>query len=394
MNSKIFCTPLLLLILISPAFAHDTTLVYSTLNMTPPDAHITMNIPQANFKLLYPNKTLDQAIAVFPEYVKSNLRIGDETGGCPAGIDSKKEAETVRVSATYHCASLDVMNLSYSMFFDISSTHENVLDMSIPEANISGQVVLSEQGIYNVNIPVARIIRDRKASNLSANQSAVQANITNATSAGFGQEKNTIAQFFVLGVEHIFTGYDHILFIIGILLITTFFLQLTKIVTSFTIAHSITLIIATLGIFALSPRLTEPLIALTIVYIAAENIYFLRREKRKKGPGTRKSGHRYILQKYFGDPAKRWRITCFLGLVHGFGFSSVLKDIGLPKGDVIPALLSFNLGVEAGQLAIVAVLFPLLIYSRRFRWHNKAVLWLSVFIGLVGAFWFLQRVFF
>ncbi len=379
-----------LAILISPAFAHDLTLAYTTLNISAPNAYIEMQFPEQNLNLLYPNLTIDESLAIFPDYMKSKLLIWSEAGNCTPDIRTEKEAETVKASGLYRCGRMEFMNMSYHMFAEISSTHENILDIYLDDANISGRIILSEEGIYNVNIPAGELVRSyRSKNNASPASPADGPDPSNITGLGLEQE-NTAASFFLLGVEHIFTGYDHILFIIGILLITTFFLQLTKIVTSFTIAHSITLIIATLGFAALSPRLTEPLIALTIAYIAAENIYVLRGEKKR---AKRKAKERSFFRKYIARPDKRWRITFLLGLIHGFGFSSVLRDIGLPEKDLIPALLSFNLGVEAGQLAIVAVLFPLLIYSRRFRWHNRAVLSLSIIIGIVGAFWFLQRVF-
>ncbi|MBI4174251.1 MAG: HupE/UreJ family protein [Candidatus Aenigmarchaeota archaeon] len=394
MNAKLLIPVLLILaflFFVPAASAHDVTLTYMTLNATPPDARVDMNVPAGNFKMLYPNRTLDQALAVFPGYMRSKLTMRSESGNCTADVDTEKDAETVKVSAIYRCGTMRQLNISYRMFFEISDTHENILDIFIGGTAITGRTILSEQGVYDVNIAVAELTDTWKAHQLNQTANATAGNqsepVENATSiTGLQQEESTIASFFILGIEHIFTGYDHVLFIIGILLITALFWQLTKIITSFTVAHTITLILATLGVVALSPRITEPLIAATIVFIAAENIYFLKRS------GKRKSRKKH--SRFFGDPAKRWRITFALGLIHGFGFSSVLRDIGLPEKDLIPALLSFNLGVEAGQLAIVAVLFPLLIYSRRFKWQPRAILYLSALIGIIGALWFIQRIFF
>ncbi|MGH2361183.1 MAG: HupE/UreJ family protein, partial [bacterium] len=132
--------------------------------------------------------------------------------------------------------------------------------------------------------------------------------------------------FFMLGVEHILIGWDHRLFLMCLLLLGGRFWGLIKIVTAFTIAHSITLAAAALDLVTLPSRLVESAIALSIAYVAAENV--LLRDRAA---------------------SKRWLVAFIFGLVHGFGFSSVLKELGLPKEGLIWSLLGFNLGVEAGQ---------------------------------------------
>lgn len=439
MNGKAFAIIFLALLLFSflpPAFAHDTTLAYTTLNVSqnPPAARVAMTIPEQNLRLLFPNATANDAAKMFPDYMRANLALKSNTGECYApDIYTQKNAtaSSVKFYAVYQCAGMEYLNLTYNMFFEISETHENIFDIGVDGTNLSGRLILSKQ-VYGINMAVSRLVESQRARNESSAQNAtgggnasssapINATTENATApaagtaasdagqAQFVPGERTAASFFPLGVEHIFTGYDHILFLIGVLLITTYFLQLAKMVTSFTVAHSITLIVASLGIFVLSPRLTEPLIALTIIYIAAENIYVLKKGRWKagdmkrgsrKGSGKneksrkRKGAFSSLLHNYIANPSKRWRITGLLGLIHGFGFSSVLREIGLPENELLQSLLTFNLGIEAGQLAIVAVLFPLLMYSRRFRWHSKALLALSIIIGIFGAFWFVERVFF
>jgi len=174
-----------------------------------------------------------------------------------------------------------------------------------------------------------------------------------------------LGRFLVLGVEHILIGYDHILFLLALIVVGRF-MDLVKIVTSFTVAHSITLILATMEIVRLPSRVVEVGIAVTIVYVAAENLW------------TKKTGH-------------RWLLTFFFGLVHGFGFASVLRELGLPRTGLMRCLLSFNIGVELGQLCIVAVLWPVAWWMGRHPWGGRAVGGLSVVILLFGLAWLLER---
>jgi hypothetical protein len=158
-------------------------------------------------------------------------------------------------------------------------------------------------------------------------------------------------RFLRLGVEHIFTGYDHIAFLLALLLLGGRFLDLVKIVTSFTIAHSVTLALAALGVLNPPARAVEALIAASIVAVAAENLWVLR-----GGQGT--SARVASALKH------RWRITFAFGLVHGFGFASALQELKLPRSALVAGLVSFNLGVEVGQVTIVALAFPVLAWLR------------------------------
>jgi len=176
-----------------------------------------------------------------------------------------------------------------------------------------------------------------------------------------------LRRFFKLGVEHIFLGYDHICFLLALIVVSRFG-ELVKIVTSFTVAHSITLILAALKIVTLPPRLIECGIALTILYVAAENLW------------RRNITH-------------RWVLTFFFGLIHGFGFANVLAELNLPRDATIRCLLSFNVGVEAGQLTIVAALFPLLRLLAGWRYAGQVKVGISVAVGLFGLGWFIERVF-
>jgi hydrogenase/urease accessory protein HupE len=178
--------------------------------------------------------------------------------------------------------------------------------------------------------------------------------------------------FLKLGVEHILTGYDHLLFLCGLLIACRRFSTAAKIITCFTIAHSLTLALAALDVVSLPGRVVEPLIAASIVFVGVENI--LRR----------------------GEPGWRWALTFALGLVHGFGFAGALKEAGLGStgAALLVPLFSFNFGVELGQAGIAIILLPLFWKLRElpaFERHGRNII--SAVIALAGAWWFVTRLF-
>ncbi|HWA28081.1 MAG TPA: HupE/UreJ family protein [Lacunisphaera sp.] len=181
---------------------------------------------------------------------------------------------------------------------------------------------------------------------------------------------NLFSSFLRLGVEHILTGYDHLLFLFGLLVACQSWRRMLVIITCFTLAHSITLTLAAFGLVAIPSRIVEPLIAASILFVGIENL--LRHE----------------------EPPGRWLLTLAFGLIHGFGFAGALREAGLGLSGAalgVP-LFSFNLGVELGQLAVVAVVFPLLLWLRTrpafVRFGPPA---LSVVVAAAGGWWLLQR---
>jgi HupE/UreJ protein len=176
--------------------------------------------------------------------------------------------------------------------------------------------------------------------------------------------------FLRLGVEHILTGYDHLLFLAALLLPGGRLLTLLKIVTAFTVAHSITLALAVLGVVTIPGRLVECVIAASIVWVALENVLLPH------------------------APSRRWLVSFLFGLVHGFGFASTLTALELPSRNLALALLGFNLGVETGQMLVVALLLPLLVWMRRWQWEPRVVRAASLAVAAVGFAWFVERLFF
>lgn len=174
--------------------------------------------------------------------------------------------------------------------------------------------------------------------------------------------------FVAHGVEHIVIGYDHILFLLALVLAGGGFANLLKIVTAFTVAHSVTLVLAALDIVGLPSRLVECAIALSIAYVALEN--FRVNESRR-----------------------RWIVAFLFGLVHGFGFATVLGELGLPTRAAVASLLAFNVGVEIGQMAIIAAALPLLLWLRASVHQRRIVRAASSVVLLFGIGWFVDRAF-
>lgn len=182
-----------------------------------------------------------------------------------------------------------------------------------------------------------------------------------------------VRKFVAEGVRHIAIGPDHILFLIGLLLLGGSLMQLVRIVTAFTVAHSLTLTLAVLDVLTPSPRLVEPAIALSIIYIGADNLLVTRQSR----------------------DARAWIALAF-GLIHGFGFASVLREMDLPRQALGWSLFSFNAGVEIGQVAIVLVVASALLLARR---SSETLGRRLVYVGsagvmAAGGYWFVERVFF
>lgn len=179
------------------------------------------------------------------------------------------------------------------------------------------------------------------------------------------------------GVLHIVLGLDHVLFVLCLLLAARRFRPLLAVITSFTLAHSITLAMSALEMLTLPPEVVEPLIALSIAWVAVE----LLLEKKSSDD-----------EEETGPPLHLYALTFAFGLLHGFGFSYVLRDeVGLPTDALVPALLSFNVGVELGQIAIVAAAFPLVAWVRGRDWGSKGIKAAAAAVLLVSLYWFVTR---
>lgn len=189
-----------------------------------------------------------------------------------------------------------------------------------------------------------------------------------------GSQHNPVdfAGFIRLGFDHILGGLDHLLFLLALLALGGGLGYLLKVITAFTVAHSITLFLTAAGVIDFPAQFIESGIALSIAYVAAENLF------RRNGPALERT---------------RWVVTFLFGLLHGMGFADILKEIGIPSQNLLGSVIGFNLGVEAGQLLVVIPLFVVLTGLKRWRWEVNIRRLASAGAMAAGLFWFIQRAF-
>lgn len=208
------------------------------------------------------------------------------------------------------------------------------------------------------------------------------AGTTDTPAAGDSEQKpiaalsswtSVLKEYIAMGMEHIWSGADHLLFLCGLILAAgASGWTMLKLISAFTIGHSITLVLSALDLASMSPLIVEPLIALSIIFVAFENMF-----RKKEGVNTEN---------------KRLAVTVLFGMVHGFGFAEILH--GTMSGNIALPLFSFNLGVEIGQLAVLAIVIPLLWLIRKVLTGNRQRWWAygtSSIVGLMGLYWLIER---
>jgi hypothetical protein len=274
----------------------------------------------------------------------------------PMQLDKHSDGTYAVLSLTAKCESFDKgLQLKYSLLFDVDPSHRGLVQWIAPGVAASQALVF---GTDNAQQPLAL-----------HPPSALQ----------------TLRQYLADGMWHIWIGYDHILFLLSLLLpavlvrvgndwepaasLKRSLVEVLKVVTAFTLAHSITLSLAALQVISLPSRIVESTIAASVVFAALNNL-------------------RGTIEK------KRWVMAFVFGLIHGFGFASVLADLGLPQQALVLALVGFNLGVEVGQMAIVVVFVPIAFALRRTKFYRHGVLTFgSIAVAIVAGYWFIQRAF-
>ncbi len=282
-------------------------------------------------------------------------RIGVRSGGeaCESASvgASLTQGDGLLVRATYRCRSITA---------DASVALDALLDELPSGHRHMARRVAEDQQVV--------LFHGSSVLSLSAAKTPSQAVV--AASTAPQTSRAGALQLLRMGVEHILTGYDHLLFLLGLVLVAPRARSLLPVVTAFTVAHSLTLGVAVLGLWTPPSRIVEPLIALSIAYVGVENLFAGR-----------------------VTTDKRWRLTFFFGLIHGFGFAAVLRELALPRQAIPVALLSFNLGVETGQLAVLALLVPAVLLVRRTRWLEGTRARIpSLGVAAVGAVWFVARI--
>jgi hydrogenase/urease accessory protein HupE len=260
-------------------------------------------------------------------------------------IDALRTAdEGVVVRARYRCSPPDaILRVRLDLLRNLSHGHRHAARVVSGDVT-SDQLCFERHPEFDVPAPAAREAAREAAPRRSA----------------FG--------FLRMGLEHILSGYDHLVFLFGLVIVGARLRSLLGVVTAFTLGHSLTLALAVLGIVSPPARIVEPAIALSIVYVGVENLFGCHLDQR-------------------------WRITFPFGLVHGFGFAGALAEVGLPRGDVPVALLTFNAGVELGQLGVLALLVPVLRRLQRMDvFQRRLVPAFSVCVMALGVAWLAQRV--
>ncbi len=209
---------------------------------------------------------------------------------------------------------------------------------------------------------LAQVFRSGRVENLVLTPTSKNAALINAPI------QQQIRSFIGLGIEHIWTGYDHILFLISLLMLGGRLGYLLKVVTAFSLSHSVTLSLAALNIISVPSRWVEIAIAISIAYIAAENLWCKQAQAR-------------------------WQLAFGFGLIHGLGFSSALQELELPRNNLVTSLASFSVGIELGQFAIVLIIYFALTYLRKFAWDLTIRRLISIGVIMMSAIWFWERAF-
>ncbi len=418
--------------------AHDASLTYTTIAIDSERVEIKITIPMETLTTLLPQRDWFEKVndcGPFIDYFNKKFLFANENIPCKVKLIGDRPLKQVRsYTFTFELtsdATFDHISIVYNMIFELMATHENIIDFLI--GNQNNELILNkESNKVNLSVNDLRIawkMRPFSKKTLAKKDSAIIIHkdtskklLTSSTIDNNPEDspkiiktdtQNTLVSkenppiispssqtfkdndswtrfkdFFIIGVKHILTGYDHIMFLFGLLLMITGINNLLKVITAFTIAHSITLAIAVFGIYALPSQLTESMIALSISFVAFENIYIQKLHQNSiHKPGK-------LLAFFVGEPKKRWRLTFLFGLIHGFGFSAALREIGMPEGTRAISLFSFNLGVEAGQLMLVALVFPLIWFARKQNSYDLIVRIISISIGVAGLALVVQRIFF
>jgi hydrogenase/urease accessory protein HupE len=263
-------------------------------------------------------------------------------GSCTGGLEGAgpTEQDGVELAAVYQCpGQATAFSVRLGLLAELSLGHRHLVSATSPSQTV--RTVLCEGQPELALAP---------------------------SSPGTGERGTVGPSLFRLGVEHILTGYDHLLFLLALVLVGGPLRSILGVVTAFTLAHSVTLAIAASGVWVPRPTLVEPAIALSIAYVGIENCV---------SP----------------DMRRRWRLTFLFGLVHGFGFAGALREVALSAVQIPLALASFNVGVEAGQLAVLAVVLPLVSWLGGREWFaGRGLQVASIAISAIGLCCFVVRV--
>ncbi|MDD9271444.1 HupE/UreJ family protein [Paenibacillus sp. GCM10023248] len=366
------------------ASAHFSSTGYSDIQVGSDTIEYHLWILESDFVHIFPDKPdggdklsdkqLASSMKAIAALVSDGLVVtgdGKIGNGEIIGVKHEKRAtmEMVGIDIRYKFAApvkQYLMQYNFFWYSGIDPNHSNYATIQVGGQTIQ-QVLGSQNYIVQVQGPGpgAASKPAGKPAEPSGFKTAGIAAVSTAQGTAGASWLATLKTYVVMGMEHIWSGLDHLLFLFGLLLAAEQRpWKIVRLITAFTIGHCITLVLSSLEIAYLSPRIVEPLIALSIVYIAVENIWKKRESAREV-------------------------VTLLFGLVHGFGFAEVLR--GTLSGEMALPLFSFNLGVEIGQLVVVAIVIPVLLWIRRLPWQIKWNQYASGLIGVFGLYWLIER---
>jgi hydrogenase/urease accessory protein HupE len=278
----------------------------------------------------------------------TSLYFGEQKLAPGQTIARRKDSQNIEVLCRFQRSNAKRLHFVSTIFRMLPVGHREFLSVKTANGTNLGEAMLSEkESTFDIYLPAA------------------------ARPGAASHGSHSFLAFLKLGIEHILSGYDHLLFLFALLVVCRDLRSIFTVITCFTIAHSLTLAMATLEIVRLPAGIVEPLIAASIVYVGFENLLLGE------------------------SPKRRWLVTFSFGLVHGLGFADALREFGIgygPFGIGLP-LVGFNLGVEIGQLSIAGVALPILWQLRK----NPSFVrqWVPVcssFVVLAGSYWMMERI--
>jgi hydrogenase/urease accessory protein HupE len=339
------------------------------------------------FSLAHEPFEITATARIFPNQISINLLITDTTAAklCLPDTVSKlhdSELEQFYVEIEQCVATMLALKMGETLLtparLEIKLTEEKDLDATIyyPPAQAS-ELLIEATYLTRLDENYGSTITATNQHEFLAQKFLQGENRTLLLKLGNNQDvspqRESFGSFVLLGIEHIVLGFDHLLFLAGLLVLGRQWKYLIAVITAFTIAHSITLVLSALGLIYLQGSLVEACIAASIVYVAIENLWLIYKNQQ---------------------PKWRWLLAFLFGLLHGFGFAGALRETGIISGEnlLIP-LVGFNIGVELGQLAITALLLPpfLVILKNQLmrRWLPSSI---SCVVGIFGLYWLVDRV--
>jgi hydrogenase/urease accessory protein HupE len=356
--------PILALLLAGPAWAHDPGLSTTQLQLGPDGLVAAVGYAPRDVEGLLPRSA--------PALPASAWDAADFAAAKPALEALGPQLLEVRDAAGVLPWSGDVVTLASgnSILFTLTAGRRPVGHTTI-RSLVADRLPPGHRDYVSVTGPQGALLVEKLE---GASDAPVAVELGAAPAGAPAEPRPTFWGFLRLGIAHIWTGYDHLLFLFGLLIVCRSFKSIVGIISCFTIAHSITLALATLNVVNIPSSIIEPMIAASICYVGVENL--VRRGAEPKG---------------------RWALTFGFGLIHGFGFASVLRELGIGThghGLAMP-LFTFNLGVEVGQVSIALLVLPIVWQLRKNpTFVRRGVPILSALVAAAGLYWFLERTLF